>query len=435
MAVRVDAPAPARLPHLRGGRRRARRRGSRSSTGRNGAGKTNLLEALYFGCTGRSCRTRERARGRALRRAGGARRGRRPRPRRRPRARASASQPGEPKRMTVDGAPVERLLDVAGAAARQRLPARPPGARQGRRRRCAARTSTSSSPRCGRRARRPRRAYAQALAQRNALLARVRAGARRARGARHLGPRARAPRARAARRPRRARSSSLRRALRARSRPSSGSPATAELRYRPRSQAATPRSSPPSWPSACDSDLERGFTGHGPHRDDLALLRDGRELRAYGSQGEQRLALLALLLAERDALAAERGRAAAAAARRRHERARRRAPRAPRRAHRAPRGQSVVTTTDLAHVPGADDAGRRTPRACDGGASAEEALARMRRRRAPRRLGQRARGARRPARAADAARPRCSGSGRAVVGDASPRQATPTARARRASSR
>ena len=52
-----------------------------------------------------------------------------------------------------------------------------------------------------------------------------------------------------------------------------------------------------------DSDLERGFTGHGPHRDDVALLRDGRELRAYGSQGEQRLALLALLLAEREALA------------------------------------------------------------------------------------------------------------------------------------
>src|SRR3954464_9259892 len=30
-------------------------------SGRNGAGKTNLLEALYFACTGRSCRTaRER---------------------------------------------------------------------------------------------------------------------------------------------------------------------------------------------------------------------------------------------------------------------------------------------------------------------------------------------------------------------------------------
>jgi DNA replication and repair protein RecF len=26
-------------------------------TGPNGAGKTNLLEGLYFGCTGRSCRT------------------------------------------------------------------------------------------------------------------------------------------------------------------------------------------------------------------------------------------------------------------------------------------------------------------------------------------------------------------------------------------
>ena len=38
------------------------------------------------------------------------------------------------------------------------------------------------------------------------------------------------------------------------------------------------------------------------------LTRDGRELRAFGSQGEQRLALLALLLAERDALAAERSR-------------------------------------------------------------------------------------------------------------------------------
>ncbi len=38
------------------------------------------------------------------------------------------------------------------------------------------------------------------------------------------------------------------------------------------------------------------------------MLRDGRELRLYGSQGEQRLALLALLLAERTVLARERGR-------------------------------------------------------------------------------------------------------------------------------
>ena len=51
-----------------------------------------------------------------------------------------------------------------------------------------------------------------------------------------------------------------------------------------------------------ESDLERGFSGHGPHRDELAIVRDGRELRVYGSQGEQRLALLALLLAERAVL-------------------------------------------------------------------------------------------------------------------------------------
>ena len=56
-----------------------------------------------------------------------------------------------------------------------------------------------------------------------------------------------------------------------------------------------------------DSDLERGFTGHGPHRDELVLRRAGRELRTYGSRGQQRLGLLALLLAERGVLAAERG--------------------------------------------------------------------------------------------------------------------------------
>ena len=53
--------------------------------------------------------------------------------------------------------------------------------------------------------------------------------------------------------------------------------------------------------------MERGFTQHGPHRDDVALRRDGRDLRTYGSQGEQRLALLALLLARRAALAEVRG--------------------------------------------------------------------------------------------------------------------------------
>jgi DNA replication and repair protein RecF len=47
------------------------------------------------------------------------------------------------------------------------------------------------------------------------------------------------------------------------------------------------------------SDRRRTFTNLGPHRDDLRFTRGGRDLRSYGSQGEQRTALLAMLLAER----------------------------------------------------------------------------------------------------------------------------------------
>jgi DNA replication and repair protein RecF len=54
-------------------------------------------------------------------------------------------------------------------------------------------------------------------------------------------------------------------------------------------------------------DLERGFTTVGPHLDDIAILAGPRDLRLFGSQGEQRLAVLSLLLAEA-ALLADRGR-------------------------------------------------------------------------------------------------------------------------------
>jgi DNA replication and repair protein RecF len=53
-------------------------------------------------------------------------------------------------------------------------------------------------------------------------------------------------------------------------------------------------------------DLDRGTTSLGPHLDDFELLAGGRELRRFGSQGEQRLAVLGLLLAEAELLA-ERG--------------------------------------------------------------------------------------------------------------------------------
>jgi DNA replication and repair protein RecF len=56
-----------------------------------------------------------------------------------------------------------------------------------------------------------------------------------------------------------------------------------------------------------ERDLERGSTGLGPHLDDLGILSDGRDLRTFGSQGEQRLAVLALLLGEAELLEERRG--------------------------------------------------------------------------------------------------------------------------------
>ena len=54
-------------------------------------------------------------------------------------------------------------------------------------------------------------------------------------------------------------------------------------------------------------DLLRGTTSVGPHRDDLALAVNGIDLRAYGSQGQQRTGALALKLAELEFLRAETG--------------------------------------------------------------------------------------------------------------------------------
>lgn len=54
-------------------------------------------------------------------------------------------------------------------------------------------------------------------------------------------------------------------------------------------------------------DIERGTCLVGPHRDDLDLRISGREARVYASQGEQRTLTLTLRLAERDAVAASQG--------------------------------------------------------------------------------------------------------------------------------
>ena len=83
------------------------------------------------------------------------------------------------------------------------------------------------------------------------------------------------------------------------------------------------------------------------------FLRAERDLRAYGSQGQQRLGLLTLLLAERDAIAAARDSAPLMLlddVMSELDHVRREALVA---LLRDGPGQSVITTTDLEHVPGA----------------------------------------------------------------------------------
>lgn len=52
-------------------------------------------------------------------------------------------------------------------------------------------------------------------------------------------------------------------------------------------------------------DLRRMTTTRGVHRDELALTLGGREIRSFGSQGQQRTAALALKLSELDLIRAE----------------------------------------------------------------------------------------------------------------------------------
>jgi DNA replication and repair protein RecF len=315
--------------------------------GPNGAGKTNLLEALYFGCTGRSCRTsseREVVRFDAA----AARVEVTVRDRDGEHELSVGFAPGEAKRLKIDGAPVERLLDAPVRPLvsvflpdRLELVKGPPALRRSH---LDALIAALWPARAG-----TRRAYAQALAQRNALLGRLRVGhaSRASLGAWDL----ELARHAIALRDDRARAVAALETGFAGIAADLGLLGEAALRYRPRSEAGSAEELAAELAARVASDLDRGFTGHGPHRDELLLLRDNRELRVYGSQGEQRLALLALLLAERAALEGERGRppllllddVMSELDAQRRERLLRRISGA---------GQTVTTTTDLAHVPG-----------------------------------------------------------------------------------
>lgn len=318
--------------------------------GRNGAGKTNVLEGLFFGCTGRSCRTSNE---RELVRFGAAA----------ARVEVDAEdgdgphtlsvgfQPGEAKRVRADGAPVERLVEVTTRPLvsvflpdRLELVKGAPSLRRAHLDQLVAALWPSRAQ--------TRRAYTAALAQRNALLQRVRAG----RASRASLPAWDAELARhgIALRDDRARAVGLVADGFAMLAADLGLAGSAALRFRPRTEAATADELAAELAARLDGDLQRGFTGHGPHRDDLLFERDGRDLRAYGSQGEQRIGLLALLIAEREALAEARGAPSllllddvmSELDPERRERLARRIGR---------HGQSVVTTTDLAHVPGASE--------------------------------------------------------------------------------
>lgn len=54
-------------------------------------------------------------------------------------------------------------------------------------------------------------------------------------------------------------------------------------------------------------DIMRGSTGVGPHRDDIILTVNGINLRTFGSQGQQRTGVLALKLAELEYIKSETG--------------------------------------------------------------------------------------------------------------------------------
>ncbi len=321
--------------------------------GPNGAGKTNLLESIYCGCTGRSFRASHE---REMVRFGAGS------------TRIAVSvaaadgeheltvglMPGEPKRLQIDGAAADSLMDAAVRPLltvflpdRLELVKGPPAVRRAH---LDALVAALWPARLA-----TRRSYAQALAQRNALIARVRSGGaqRSALNAwnlqlAHLGVALMADRHAAI------------------DEISAGFCATAAelglegdatVRYRPRSKAETAEELAAELSARIEADLERGFTTHGPHRDELVLQRDGRELRTYGSQGQQRMALLALLLCEREAVARLRGALPVALLddvmseldqRRRVALIKR---------LRGDGGQAVVTASEPEHVPGADTPG------------------------------------------------------------------------------
>jgi DNA replication and repair protein RecF len=75
----------------------------------------------------------------------------------------------------------------------------------------------------------------------------------------------------------------------------------------PYSYTAPPEEYAEALREAHGADIERGSTSVGPHRDDFAVLFGGVSMTTYGSQGQQRLATLALKFAAREYVREETG--------------------------------------------------------------------------------------------------------------------------------
>jgi DNA replication and repair protein RecF len=274
--------------------------------GDNAQGKTNLLEALSFAATGSTPRTANdsevvrwgadfaRTEMRvALGNAGGDERGV-----------AVGYAPGQKKRLTVDGAPAASLAQYAAGGAGVRVVTFFPddirvvkGSPSDRREFLDGLLSTL----------RPSYAravveYAKAVAQRNQLLRRIRDGFSSERTLEtwdrkvvELGERILEGRERALPALDMLFASSLRALY------GSEKAAVAYSHTAPLDGYAE------ALREAHRADIERGTTSVGPHRDDFAVLLGGVSLTTYGSQGQQRLATLALKFAAREYLRGETG--------------------------------------------------------------------------------------------------------------------------------
>jgi DNA replication and repair protein RecF len=270
-----------------------------SLIGPNGAGKTNLLEALYFALTGRSFRTADR---RDLIPFAGRL------------ARAEAwvrDEDGIEHRLlaSVSRADGRRhLLDGNAAEPAELMRHRPPvavfspdrlalvkGAPAERRAHLDRYVAARRPSRAGLRQR-----FGQALAQRNALLAHLAAG----RGGGDLDVwDAAFAEAAAALIAARAEAIAELAPHFAEAAAELGLGGGGEIEYAPRAEGSSDEIRA-GLAERREADLKLGRTSWGPHLDDLRIRAAGRALRRYGSQGQQRTALLALLFAEREALLA-----------------------------------------------------------------------------------------------------------------------------------